>query len=60
MTSSVGGKSIADLKDSFFVDSLFGPKGRFSFYGAPTDIKAKKGNKEKDESGERGSISRLA
>ena len=43
MTSSVGGKSIADLKDSFFVDSLFGPKGRFSFYGAPTDIKAKKG-----------------
>jgi hypothetical protein len=43
VTSSVGGKSIADLKDSFFVDSLFGPKGRFSFYGAPTDIKAKKG-----------------
>jgi hypothetical protein len=43
VTSSVGGKSIVDLKDSFFVDSLFGPRGRFSFYGAPTDIKAKKG-----------------
>jgi hypothetical protein len=43
VTSSVGGKSIADLKDSFFVDSLFGPRGRFSFYGAPTDIKSKKG-----------------
>jgi hypothetical protein len=45
VTSSVGeGKTtIADLKDSFFVDSLFGPKGRFSFYGTPTDIKAKKG-----------------
>ena len=36
------GKSIDDLSKSFFTDNLFKPTGRFSFYGAPTDIKVKK------------------
>jgi hypothetical protein len=33
---------LGDLKDSFFVNSLFSPRGRFSSYGQPTDIKVKK------------------
>jgi len=37
----VGG-SLDDVKDQFIVKSLFGPRGRFSFYGQPTDIKVKK------------------
>lgn len=36
------GKSITDLGKSFFTESLFSSTGRFSFYGAPTDIKVKK------------------
>lgn len=36
------GKSIEDLKSSFFTESLFSPTGRFSFYGPPTDVKVKK------------------
>ena len=36
------GKSVEDLSKSFFTDNLFKPTGRFSFYGAPTDIKVKK------------------
>lgn len=42
VTKSVGGKAIADLKDSFFLDDLFSSTGRFSFYGSPTDVKVKK------------------
>jgi hypothetical protein len=41
VSSDVGGKTVADLKDTFFVQSLFSPRGRFSFYGSPTDIKVK-------------------
>mmetsp|Transcript_32143 Transcript_32143/g.48522 ORF Transcript_32143/g.48522 Transcript_32143/m.48522 type:complete len:299 (-) Transcript_32143:134-1030(-) len=41
VTKSVGGKSLEDLPSSFFLDRLFDPTGRFSFYGAPTDIKVK-------------------
>jgi hypothetical protein len=41
VTSDVGGKSLADLKDSFFSKSIFSSTGRFSFYGQPTDIKLK-------------------
>lgn len=33
---------MADVKDQFLIKSLFGPRGRFSFYGQPTDIKVKK------------------
>mmetsp|Transcript_12374 Transcript_12374/g.35391 ORF Transcript_12374/g.35391 Transcript_12374/m.35391 type:complete len:310 (+) Transcript_12374:25-954(+) len=36
------GQSVEDLSKSFFVDNLFKSTGRFSFYGAPTDIKVKK------------------
>jgi hypothetical protein len=42
VTKNVAGKSLADLPSSFFLDRLFDPTGRFSFYGAPTDIKVKK------------------
>lgn len=41
VTRSVGGKSIADIPDSFFLDNLLAPTGRFSFYGQPTDVKVK-------------------
>jgi hypothetical protein len=33
------GQSIGDVSESFIADSLFGPTGRFSMYGQPTDIK---------------------
>jgi len=36
------GKNVSELAKTFFTDSLFSPTGRFSFYGAPTDIKVKK------------------
>ena len=42
MTRSTGGKSVDNLPDSFFLERLFDPTGRFSFYGSPTDIKVKK------------------
>jgi hypothetical protein len=32
---------LSDLQDSYFVQTLFSPTGRFSFYGPPTDIKIK-------------------
>jgi hypothetical protein len=41
VSGNVKGKSLMDLSDSFFVDQLFQPTGRFSFYGTPTDIKVK-------------------
>ena len=41
VSPSVGGNALADLKDSFFVKTVFSPKGRFSFYGQPTDLKVK-------------------
>ena len=39
VTSDTGGKSLGDLKDSFFLKNVFSPTGRFSSYGQPTDIK---------------------
>jgi hypothetical protein len=41
-------KSLSDLKDSFFVQTLFSETGRFSFYGTPTDIKVKKSQTNED------------
>lgn len=32
---------MSELKDFFFIDTLIGPKSRFSFYGTPTDVKIK-------------------
>ena len=46
VTGSTKGKSLKDLPDSFFLDELFQPTGRFSFYGQPTDIKVKKSYSE--------------
>jgi hypothetical protein len=34
--------NIDDIPSSFFLDQLFAPTGRFSFYGAPTNVKVKK------------------
>lgn len=42
VTRSIEGKSLADLPSSFFLERLFDPTGRFSFYGSPTDIKVKR------------------
>ncbi len=42
MTSNTKGKSIADIDNSFFLENLLAPSGRFSFYGQPTDVKIKK------------------
>jgi len=42
VTESTKGKSLAEIPSSFFLDQVMKPTGRFSFYGAPTDIKVKK------------------
>jgi len=42
VTGKVDDKDINDLPTSFFLDQLFAPTGRFSFYGSPTNIKVKK------------------
>mmetsp|Transcript_35851 Transcript_35851/g.81884 ORF Transcript_35851/g.81884 Transcript_35851/m.81884 type:complete len:313 (+) Transcript_35851:23-961(+) len=42
VTQSTNGKSIGDLPSAFFLERLFDPTGRFSFYGPPTDVKVKK------------------
>lgn len=39
VTPNTKGKVLSELKDSFFVNNLVGPTGRFSFYGQPTDVK---------------------
>lgn len=41
VTKSVENKKLEELPSSFFLDRLFDPTGRFSFYGAPTDVKVK-------------------
>uniref|UniRef100_A0A7S0CCE2 Uncharacterized protein n=1 Tax=Proboscia inermis TaxID=420281 RepID=A0A7S0CCE2_9STRA len=46
VTDNVGGKSLEELPSDFFMERLFNPAGRFSFYGAPTDIKVKKSRTE--------------
>jgi hypothetical protein len=42
VTSNTKGKSITDIDNSFFLENLLAPSGRFSFYGQPTDVKIKK------------------
>jgi len=42
VSQSTEGKSLDQLPDSFFLGRLFDSTGRFSFYGAPTDIKVKR------------------
>jgi hypothetical protein len=41
VSSKTGGKAVGELKDAFFLNDLFAPTGRFSFYGQPTDVKVK-------------------
>jgi len=42
VTTNVGGKSISELSDSFFLDNLLASTGRFSLYGSPTDVRVQK------------------
>eukprot|EP00571_Detonula_confervacea_P014059 CAMPEP_0172311030 /NCGR_PEP_ID=MMETSP1058-20130122/13639_1 /TAXON_ID=83371 /ORGANISM="Detonula confervacea, Strain CCMP 353" /LENGTH=318 /DNA_ID=CAMNT_0013024081 /DNA_START=22 /DNA_END=978 /DNA_ORIENTATION=+ len=42
VTEPTKGKSLEELPSAFFLNRLFDPTGRFSFYGSPTDIKVKK------------------
>eukprot|EP00587_Corethron_hystrix_P008505 CAMPEP_0113312316 /NCGR_PEP_ID=MMETSP0010_2-20120614/9201_1 /TAXON_ID=216773 ORGANISM="Corethron hystrix, Strain 308" /NCGR_SAMPLE_ID=MMETSP0010_2 /ASSEMBLY_ACC=CAM_ASM_000155 /LENGTH=317 /DNA_ID=CAMNT_0000168129 /DNA_START=42 /DNA_END=995 /DNA_ORIENTATION=- /assembly_acc=CAM_ASM_000155 len=37
-----GASSVADVPDSYIAGELFKSTGRFSFYGAPTDVRVKK------------------
>eukprot|EP00580_Thalassiosira_gravida_P002285 CAMPEP_0201601552 /NCGR_PEP_ID=MMETSP0492-20130828/2507_1 /ASSEMBLY_ACC=CAM_ASM_000837 /TAXON_ID=420259 /ORGANISM="Thalassiosira gravida, Strain GMp14c1" /LENGTH=326 /DNA_ID=CAMNT_0048064821 /DNA_START=22 /DNA_END=1002 /DNA_ORIENTATION=+ len=53
VTESTNGKSLEELPSSFFLERLFDPTGRFSFYGPPTDVKVKKSTLVDDDSGER-------
>jgi len=41
VSKETNGKKLADLPSAFFLERLFDPTGRFSFYGPPTDIKVK-------------------
>lgn len=42
VSADVKGKSIEELSNQFFSEQLFSSTGRFSFYGAPTDVKFRK------------------
>ncbi len=41
VSRKTSGQSLAQLNDAFFLNDLFAPTGRFSFYGSPTDVKVK-------------------
>jgi hypothetical protein len=42
VTEKIDAKRIEDVPSSFYLDQLFAPTGRFSFYGSPTNLKVKK------------------
>jgi len=42
VTEPANGKSLEEFPNSFFLQRLFDPTGRFSFYCPPTDVKVKK------------------
>eukprot|EP00977_Amphora_coffeiformis_P021916 scaffold10056_cov164-Amphora_coffeaeformis.AAC.13 len=48
VTPNTGGKSLQEIEDSFIVNAVFGPLGRFAPYGEPTDIKVHKSHTEGD------------
>lgn len=48
MTTNTKGKSLSDIDNSFFLENLLAPSGRFSFYGQPTDVKVKKSATKED------------
>ena len=41
VTGTTNGKTLRELPDSFFLETLISPTSRFSFYGTPTDVKIK-------------------
>ncbi|GAX25904.1 hypothetical protein FisN_6Hh058 [Fistulifera solaris] len=49
VTQTTQGKSLQSLPSSFFLERLFDPTGRFSFYGPPTDIKVKSSRMQGDD-----------
>lgn len=49
VTQSTEGRSLQSLPTSFFLERLFDPTGRFSFYGPPTDIKIKSSRMQGDD-----------
>lgn len=48
VTKDVEGKKLSELPSSFFLERLFDPTGRYSFYGPPTDVKVKSSRMEGD------------
>eukprot|EP00545_Synedropsis_sp_CCMP1620_P001427 CAMPEP_0119013942 /NCGR_PEP_ID=MMETSP1176-20130426/9269_1 /TAXON_ID=265551 /ORGANISM="Synedropsis recta cf, Strain CCMP1620" /LENGTH=303 /DNA_ID=CAMNT_0006967071 /DNA_START=45 /DNA_END=956 /DNA_ORIENTATION=+ len=46
VTKDVEGKKLGDLPSAFFLERLFDPTGRYSFYGPPTDVKVKSSRME--------------
>jgi hypothetical protein len=46
VTKSIDGTKLEDLQSSFFLERLFDPTGRFSFYGPPTDIRIRNSKME--------------
>lgn len=48
VTQNTKGQSLQNLPNSFFLERLFDPTGRFSFYGPPTDIKVKSSRMQGD------------
>lgn len=42
VTEKTDVKLLEDIPSSFYLDQLFAPTGRFSFYGSPTNLKVKK------------------
>lgn len=49
MTESTNIQNIQDIPTSFFLENLFAPTGRFSFYGSPTNVKVKKSEMQGDK-----------
>ena len=41
VTEHINTKDLTKIPPSFFLEQLFAPTGRFSFYGAPTNVKIK-------------------
>lgn len=49
VTESTNIQNIQDIPTSFFLENLFAPTGRFSFYGSPTNVKVKKSEMQGDK-----------
>jgi hypothetical protein len=49
VTSNLSTDSLANVDSTVFMDRLFGPTGRFSLYGPPTNIKIKERESQRDD-----------